>query len=88
MQCFDEANITSHFNKFFVTLILFSAEEKKLDAEVHRQHIFGLHVANYMRVLEEEDNEAFKRQFSKYIALGVRADDVSINSVLSVGDLY
>lgn len=54
----------------------YSAEEKKLDAEVHRQHIFGLHVANYMRVLEEEDNEAFKRQFSKYIALGVRADDI------------
>lgn len=69
-------------------MLLFSAEEKKLDAEVHRQHIFGLHVANYMRVLEEEDNEAFKRQFSKYIALGVRADDVSINSVLSVGGLY
>lgn len=56
----------------------YNGEEKKLDAEVHRQHIFGLHVANYMRVLEEEDNEAFKRQFSKYIALGVRADDVSI----------
>lgn len=54
----------------------YSAEEKKLDAEVHRQHIFGLHVANYMRVLEEEDNEAFKRQFSKYISLGVRADDI------------
>lgn len=82
------ANITSQlFNLFSVSLLLFSAEEKKLDAEVHRQHIFGLHVANYMRVLEEEDNEAFKRQFSKYIALGVRADDVSINSVLSVGDL-
>lgn len=54
----------------------YNAEEKKLDAEVHRQHIFGLHVANYMRVLEEEDNEAFKRQFSKYISLGVRADDI------------
>lgn len=59
------------------SLSLFSAEEKKLDAEVHRQHIFGLHVSNYMKLLEEEDNEAFKRQFSKYIALGVRADDVS-----------
>lgn len=54
----------------------YNAEEKKLDAEVHRNHIFGLHVANYMRHLEEEDNEAFKRQFSKYISLGVRADDV------------
>lgn len=64
--------------------ICFSAEEKKLDAEVHRQHIFGLHVANYMRVLEEEDNEAFKRQFSKYISLGVRADDVSTEILVTL----
>lgn len=56
----------------------YSAETKSLDAEVHRNHIFGLHVANYMKTLEEEDNEAFKRQFSKYIALGVRSDDVSV----------
>lgn len=62
---------------FGLSRSLLSAEEKKLDAEVHRQHIFGLHVSNYMKLLEEEDNEAFKRQFSKYIALGVRADDVS-----------
>lgn len=54
----------------------YSAENKSLDAEVHRSHIFGLHVANYMRSLEEDDNEAFKRQFSKYISLGVRADDI------------
>lgn len=54
------------------------AESKTFNAEVHRAHIFGQHVADYMRTLEEEDEEAFKRQFSKYIALGIRADDVSI----------
>lgn len=55
----------------------YSAETKSFNAEVHRAHIFGQHVADYMKTLEEEDNEAFKRQFSKYIALGIRADDVS-----------
>lgn len=55
----------------------YSAESKSFNAEVHRAHIFGQHVAEYMRTLEEEDNEAFKRQFSRYINLGIRADDVS-----------
>lgn len=55
----------------------YSAESKSFNAEVHRAHIFGLHIAEYMRTLEEEDNEAFKRQFSRYIRLGIRADDVS-----------
>lgn len=54
----------------------YSAEEKSFNAEVHRAHIFGQHVADYMRTLEEEDPEAFKRQFSRYIAQGIRADDV------------
>ncbi|XP_037047613.1 60S ribosomal protein L5 [Bradysia coprophila] len=54
----------------------YSAETKSFNAEVHRSHIFGQHVAEYMKTLEEEDNEAFKRQFSKYIALGIRADDL------------
>jgi len=54
----------------------YSAETKTFNAEVHRAHIFGQHVADYMKTLEEEDNEAFKRQFSKYIALGIRADDL------------
>lgn len=58
----------------------YSAENKSFNAEVHRSHIFGQHVAEYMRTLEEEDNEAFKRQFSRYINLGIRADDVSIQS--------
>ncbi|KAJ6646089.1 60S ribosomal protein L5 [Pseudolycoriella hygida] len=54
----------------------YSAENKTFNAEVHRAHIFGQHVADYMKTLEEEDNEAFKRQFSKYIALGIRSDDL------------
>jgi len=55
----------------------YSAETKSFNADVHRAHIFGQHVADYMRSLEEEDEESFKRQFSRYIKLGIRADDVS-----------
>lgn len=42
-----------------------------------RAHIFGLHVAEYMRSLEADDEDSFKRQFGKYIKLGVNADAVS-----------
>uniref|UniRef100_A0A0K8TPM6 Large ribosomal subunit protein uL18 n=1 Tax=Tabanus bromius TaxID=304241 RepID=A0A0K8TPM6_TABBR len=54
----------------------YSAETKSFNADVHRAHIFGQHVADYMRTLEEEDDGAFQKQFSKYIALGIRADDL------------
>lgn len=54
----------------------YDAEAKKFNAEVHRAHIFGLHVAEYMRSLEADDEDSFKRQFSKYIKLGVNADAI------------
>merc|ERR1712121_467999 len=54
----------------------YDAESKELNADVHRGHIFGGHVADYMRHLIEEDEEAFKRQFSRYIKLGVTADSI------------
>ncbi|KAH0817110.1 hypothetical protein GEV33_005681 [Tenebrio molitor] len=54
----------------------YDAESKSFNADVHRAHIFGQHVADYMRSLEEEDPEAFKRQFSQYIKLGINADQI------------
>lgn len=54
----------------------YSAEAKSYDAEVHRKHIFGGHVADYMRQLQEDDEEAYQKQFSKYIKLGITADDL------------
>lgn len=56
----------------------YDAESKTFNAEVHRAHIFGQHVADYMRSLEDEDPEGFKRQFSQYIKLGIVADQVNI----------
>jgi len=52
----------------------YDREEKAFNADVHRAHIFGTHVADYMRHLIEEDEEAYKRQFSRYIKSGVTAD--------------
>lgn len=53
-------------------------DDGKLDAGVHRDHIFGQHVANYMRQLEEanDDGASYKRQFGQYIKLGIGADDI------------
>jgi len=54
----------------------YDAEGKEFNAEVHRKHIFGQHVADYMRSLMEEDEEAYKKQFSQYIKLGITPDEV------------
>lgn len=52
----------------------YDAEEKSLHAETHRNHIFGQHVANYMKTLADDDEDAFKKQFSQFIKNGVTAD--------------
>lgn len=54
----------------------FDAESKELDADVHRKHIMGVHVADYMRQLLDDDEDAYKRQFSRYIKEGITADDL------------
>jgi hypothetical protein len=56
-------------------------ESKEFNAEVHRKHIFGVHVADYMKHLLEEDEDAFKKQFSAYIKSGVTADAVSLSNI-------
>lgn len=56
----------------------YDSETQEFSAEVHRDHIFGKHVGNYMRVLQEEDEDQFKQQFSQYIKNGVTADSVSV----------
>jgi len=54
----------------------FNAETKQFDAEAHRKRIFGLHVADYMKTLKEGDEDAFKRQFSKYLSTGVGPETI------------
>jgi len=54
----------------------YDSEAKKLDPEVLKKHIFGGHVADYMKHLKEEDAEAFNRQFSAYVKAGVKPEDL------------
>ncbi len=56
----------------------YDAESKDFNAEVHRKHIMGLHVADYMRQLMDEDEEAYKKQFSQFIKHGIVADTVRL----------
>lgn len=54
----------------------YNKETKAYDAGVHRQRIFGDHVADYMKILVEKDNAQYAKQFSKYIEKGLSADDI------------
>jgi large subunit ribosomal protein L5e len=46
------------------------------DPEMHKKYIFAGHVADYMRHLQENDEDAYKRQFSRYVKAGIKADDL------------
>jgi large subunit ribosomal protein L5e len=49
------------------------SKEWSYDPEVHRKYIFGGHVGDYMKKLKDDDEEKFKRQFSRYLASGLDA---------------
>lgn len=56
-----------------------SVDDEDLDeesVEFHRKYIFGGHVAEFMNKLKDDDEEAYKKQFSRYIAEGIDADDL------------
>jgi len=59
----------------------YSREGKKFNADVHRQHIFGLHVANYMTTLKEENPDLYAKQFSRFVKGGIEPTSVKINSI-------
>jgi len=52
----------------------YDAESEELDASVLRGRIFGSNVADYMRLLKDEDGEKYKKQFSRYVKAGLNAD--------------
>jgi len=54
----------------------FNSETKKFDAGVLRKHIFGVHVANYMKILKESEPEKYEKAFSRYVKNGVKPDDI------------
>jgi len=54
----------------------YSRDTNEFDAEVHRDRIIGVHVADYMREMEEDDEEMFQKHFSQYLSRGIDADDI------------
>jgi large subunit ribosomal protein L5e len=54
----------------------YDGESKEFHADVHRKHILGQHVADYMKLLQQDDDDAFKRQFAQYIKNGIAPDTV------------
>jgi len=54
----------------------YDSDSKEFNADVHREHIFGQHVANYMKELMDKDEDAYKKQFSRFAKLGVCPDDL------------
>jgi len=54
----------------------FDTEAKKLDTAIFRKHLFGGHVADYMRSLKDDNPTKYTQQFSQYIKKGIKADDL------------
>lgn len=50
--------------------------EWQTSPETHRKYIFGVHVADYMKQLEEENEELFNRQFKRYVDAGIKHDQI------------
>lgn len=67
-----------HVSVFFSTKRFpgYDSESKEFSGEVHRKHILGLNVSEYMSSLIEEDEDAYKKQFSRFIKNGVTPDSV------------
>lgn len=55
----------------------YDPESKEFNAEVHRKHIMGINVSEYMSYLMEEDEDAYKKQFSRFIKNGVNPESAS-----------
>jgi len=54
----------------------YDEESDDFNAEVHRGHIFGNNIGEYMSNLSESDEDAFRRQFSQYIKEGITPDTI------------
>lgn len=54
----------------------YNRDTKQFDAAIHKGRIFGEHVADYMREMEEDDEENYKKHFSAYLDNDLEADDL------------
>jgi len=54
----------------------YNRDTKQFDAAVHKGRIMGEHIADYMREMEEDDEENYKKHFAKYLENDIEADDL------------
>jgi len=50
--------------------------EWKTDPKQHRKYIFGQHISEYMKSLQEENEEHYNKQFKRYVDLGITPDSM------------
>lgn len=62
-----------HSNKRFPG---YDREGKEYDAETHAKYILGGHVAEYMQMMLEEDEDKYKEHFASYLDEGIEPDDL------------
>ncbi|VDO98866.1 unnamed protein product, partial [Soboliphyme baturini] len=62
----------------------YDGKEKKYDPAAHRDRIFGRHVANYMKLLKENDMTHYQRQFSRYIKEGIEPENVCMALITEI----
>merc|ERR1719458_1422535 len=51
-------------------------QESEYDADAHKEKIFGLHVKEYMEMMEEEDPTKYEAHFAKYIENDINAEKI------------
>lgn len=52
----------------------YDEEGKKLNADILRKYIFGGHVGDYMKKVQEENKEKYDKIFSRYIKAGIKPE--------------
>ena len=68
----------------------YDSESGELDGDRLRHYIYGGHVADYMKMLQDEDEEKYKAHFSRFIKEGLTPDKVIQHHILNeeVGRKY
>jgi len=54
----------------------YTKDTKSYDAAAHRSRIFGEHVSDFMRDMQQDHEEHYRAHFARYIEEGIEADDI------------
>ncbi|KAL2630675.1 hypothetical protein R1flu_015361 [Riccia fluitans] len=55
----------------------YSKEDKSLNADIHRKYILGGHVADYMKMLRDDEPEKYQTHFSAFIKEGIEPESLA-----------